>query len=122
MGIRTELIVNPPMPHCLLCTICKDLLEDPAEVSGCEHIYCRKCIEDWLVKNDTCPMDRQKTSKVSLKNMKTEVSDLKENLLGKEKDIQSLKDKEEKLQLELSGLKKALGAGLGMIRDVAAIE
>ena len=38
-----------------VCTVCLDVSEDPIVVNDCEHIFCRRCIEnDGLVKCPTC--------------------------------------------------------------------
>ena len=37
------------------CTVCLDVAEDPVVVTGCEHIFCRKCVEkEEMVKCPTC--------------------------------------------------------------------
>lgn len=41
----------------LLCSICSEVLEE-AITTDCEHLFCRKCITDWLSVNRTCPIDR----------------------------------------------------------------
>eukprot|EP00440_Ansanella_granifera_P034380 gb/GFBE01037298.1/.p1 GENE.gb/GFBE01037298.1/~~gb/GFBE01037298.1/.p1 ORF type:complete len:337 (+),score=67.85 gb/GFBE01037298.1/:1-1011(+) len=41
-----------PIPHGLLCCICRELFQDPvATVDG--HSYCRKCIKQWFDMHDT---------------------------------------------------------------------
>lgn len=41
----------------LICSICSEILEDPL-TTECEHLFCRRCIADWLRDNRTCPIDR----------------------------------------------------------------
>ena len=37
------------------CTVCLDVAEDPVVVTGCEHIFCRKCVEkEGMAKCPTC--------------------------------------------------------------------
>ncbi|KFV07198.1 E3 ubiquitin-protein ligase NRDP1, partial [Pterocles gutturalis] len=48
----------------LLCSICRDVLEDPLQ-APCEHAFCTACIHEWLVHHSNCPEDRQ-TIDVSL--------------------------------------------------------
>ncbi|XP_017037313.1 E3 ubiquitin-protein ligase NRDP1 [Drosophila kikkawai] len=42
----------------LVCPICSDVLEDPVQSSGCEHAFCRACIEKWMLEKQICPVDR----------------------------------------------------------------
>ena len=46
--------------HVVLCSgsICGGVLEDPLQAPTCEHIFCRACIEEWLSRSSTCPIDR----------------------------------------------------------------
>ena len=37
------------------CTICKLVVEDPKECTDCNKLTCKKCINQWKLKNDTCP-------------------------------------------------------------------
>jgi hypothetical protein len=40
------------------CSICYEELTDPQQ-TPCGHIYCKSCIDSWLVSHSTCPMDRR---------------------------------------------------------------
>lgn len=63
MGFPVELFVDQPVDEELMCSICEDVIQDPAMVdSGCEHVFCRSCINDWNAKlpdKNTCPLDRK---------------------------------------------------------------
>ena len=39
----------------LSCSICMCLLNNPRMCTGCETPFCKKCIEDWKSKNNSCP-------------------------------------------------------------------
>lgn len=39
-------------------SICRGVLEDPIQAPTCEHTFCRVCIEEWLSRSSTCPIDR----------------------------------------------------------------
>lgn len=41
-----------------LCPICLNVLEDPMQLKRCEHMFCRYCIEQWIYKSLSCPVDR----------------------------------------------------------------
>ncbi|CAF1247721.1 unnamed protein product [Rotaria sp. Silwood1] len=42
----------------LICSICRGVLQDPLQIPSCEHIFCRRCIEEWLSQTQICPVDR----------------------------------------------------------------
>lgn len=42
----------------LICSICGGVLQDPIQIPTCEHAFCQTCIEVWLSKTQTCPVDR----------------------------------------------------------------
>lgn len=50
----------------LKCPICCGVLEDPLQGTGCEHVYCRKCIIEWMNNSETCPVDRNQLKKSQL--------------------------------------------------------
>ncbi|KAL3859817.1 hypothetical protein ACJMK2_010010 [Sinanodonta woodiana] len=60
MGYDVDRFMSPVNDD-LLCSICKDVLEEPVQ-APCEHAFCRQCIEGWLVHETTCPEDRQPLS------------------------------------------------------------
>ena len=43
----------------LKCAICCGVFEDPLQAADCEHIFCSKCIHEWLRTSSTCPVDRK---------------------------------------------------------------
>ncbi|XP_044732704.1 E3 ubiquitin-protein ligase NRDP1 [Chrysoperla carnea] len=43
----------------LICPICSGVLEDPLQAPVCEHAFCRVCIQEWISRQPTCPVDRQ---------------------------------------------------------------
>lgn len=51
----------------LLCPICSGVLEDPVQAPQCEHAFCSSCINEWLSRQQTCPIDRQLILPVQLK-------------------------------------------------------
>uniref|UniRef100_A0A8C9WCD0 RING finger protein 151-like n=1 Tax=Scleropages formosus TaxID=113540 RepID=A0A8C9WCD0_SCLFO len=56
-GYDTELFVDTP-DHDLICTICQGVLRCPVRVA-CHHIFCKKCILQWLRRQETCPCCRK---------------------------------------------------------------
>jgi len=43
----------------LLCVICHNLVDNPVQHAECETLFCKDCIEDWLTRDNTCPVDRK---------------------------------------------------------------
>ena len=50
----------------LKCQICLDLLEN-AYATPCQHVFCRKCIDQSLNRSDVCPMCKQQVKTRSLR-------------------------------------------------------
>ncbi|CAF0719240.1 unnamed protein product [Adineta ricciae] len=42
----------------LTCAICGGVLQDPLHAPTCEHAFCQVCINEWLSRVQTCPIDR----------------------------------------------------------------
>ena len=49
------------------CYICFEYYRNPIILRECQHVFCQHCIEEWLDKENTCPVCRQ-TVKSTLKN------------------------------------------------------
>lgn len=70
MGIPIERFsesVQDSVQH-IICTFCLDVAEDPGLVNGCEHIFCRSCLEGQDVsKCPTCqePLKDSKWSAIN---------------------------------------------------------
>ncbi|XP_030630973.1 LOW QUALITY PROTEIN: RING finger protein 151 [Chanos chanos] len=56
-GYEVDLFVDPP-DHDLICIICRGVLQCPVRVA-CHHIFCKKCILQWLKRQETCPCCRK---------------------------------------------------------------
>jgi hypothetical protein len=41
------------------CSICLDLILNPATISNCKHEFCLPCLRSWVSKASTCPMCRE---------------------------------------------------------------
>ena len=39
----------------IICEICQGILLNPKQCESCESIFCEKCINNWLSKNNSCP-------------------------------------------------------------------
>ncbi|EDX10611.1 GD14579 [Drosophila simulans] len=51
----------------LTCPICSGVLEDPLQAVMCEHAFCRGCINEWLTRQPTCPVDRNALTTANLR-------------------------------------------------------
>ncbi|XP_017029398.1 E3 ubiquitin-protein ligase NRDP1-like [Drosophila kikkawai] len=78
MGFDIVLIVGH-VDEELLCPICADVLEEPVQSVGCEHAFCRQCIDRWMRLKQICPVDRSNLQPENLVN----VSRLMRNMLAR---------------------------------------
>ena len=54
------------------CTICFDevSLKTEAHIDGCDHIYCKDCIEKWVAEvENSCPQCKAKVNKIITKDI-----------------------------------------------------
>ena len=42
-----------------LCGICQDVLNNPMATKCCRQSFCKDCIDEWLLRHNTCPTDRK---------------------------------------------------------------
>nr|XP_022326008.1 E3 ubiquitin-protein ligase NRDP1-like isoform X2 [Crassostrea virginica]XP_022326009.1 E3 ubiquitin-protein ligase NRDP1-like isoform X2 [Crassostrea virginica] len=63
-----------------ICPICQGVLENPQQVSECEHAFCKACIDEWLKRQPTCPVDRKRISPKDLKPVPRILTNLLSNL------------------------------------------
>ncbi|XP_036427737.1 RING finger protein 151 [Colossoma macropomum] len=59
-GYEVELFVDTP-DHDLICIICRGVLRCPVRVA-CNHIFCKRCILQWMRRQETCPCCRKPIS------------------------------------------------------------
>ncbi|CAG0888707.1 unnamed protein product [Cyprideis torosa] len=53
----TELFLDP-VYNDFICSICLNVLYNPMETFECNHLFCGRCIQDWVKKQPTCPIER----------------------------------------------------------------
>lgn len=51
----------------LICPICTSVLEDPLQATPCEHAFCKNCIQLWMQRQPTCPVDRTALTEQNLR-------------------------------------------------------
>ncbi|XP_066545262.1 RING finger protein 151 [Amia ocellicauda] len=56
-GYDVELFAEAP-DYDLICTICRGVLRCPVRVA-CNHVFCKRCILQWLKRQETCPCCRK---------------------------------------------------------------
>jgi hypothetical protein len=61
-GYPCSMFTTPPVND-LKCSICLEVLRDPVQVCGQQHVYCRGCISKWKATNSRCPECRAPFSK-----------------------------------------------------------
>ena len=42
-----------------VCGICQDVLNNPMATKCCRQSFCKDCIDEWLLRHNTCPTDRK---------------------------------------------------------------
>jgi hypothetical protein len=85
MGIDSELFCEE-VNEDLRCSICLEVFDQPLQISTCKHIFCANCIHQWINKCDekpTCPHDRRKISRNSLKSAPKHVKKQIDHLIVK---------------------------------------
>ncbi|XP_072299961.1 RING finger protein 151 [Eucyclogobius newberryi] len=55
-GYDVDMFVDPP-DYDLICIICQGVFRCPVR-AACHHIFCKKCISQWLKRQETCPCCR----------------------------------------------------------------
>jgi len=66
MGIDTDLAIDRLNDE-LVCSICRDIVEDPVVIRRCEHHFCGNCIRPWIQANSTCAKDGAPTEEAGLR-------------------------------------------------------
>jgi hypothetical protein len=75
-GIPIE-IFKSEIPESLKCAICMNVVDPPVKTK-CSHIFCKKCIYEWVSVNPTCPVDR---TPLSIKEV-IQIDDFVKRLIG----------------------------------------
>jgi len=65
MGIDTGLAIDELRAD-FVCTICHDIVQNPVEISSCEHHFCDGCVRPWIQANSDCPIDRRPVEEAGL--------------------------------------------------------
>uniref|UniRef100_A0A2K5D8I1 Ring finger protein 151 n=1 Tax=Aotus nancymaae TaxID=37293 RepID=A0A2K5D8I1_AOTNA len=60
-GYDLNLFVSPP-DSSFLCSVCHGVLKKPVKLP-CSHIFCKKCILQWLTRQKTCPCCRKQVKR-----------------------------------------------------------
>ena len=56
-----------PVDDELKCPICCCVLQEAVQAPECEHTFCQECIQEWLSRQTSCPVDRQPLTRGGLK-------------------------------------------------------
>lgn len=56
---------NVEIPEEMKCGICFEVMAVPTALAPCMHTFCKKCIDQWTTRADTCPFCK---TKVQMKN------------------------------------------------------
>src|SRR5258705_13878407 len=55
------------VPEEFICSICCNVFLKPVQKLLCEHMFCEECINSWLEREQTCPIDRERMMVAELK-------------------------------------------------------
>lgn len=58
-----------PVENCCIC-MCKVDMDDLAGINGCEHQFCFGCIEKWAERENSCPLCKNRFTKIDRVNKK----------------------------------------------------
>ena len=39
----------------IICSICNNIFTDPVMCMNCQNVFCKKCTQNWSIKNKNCP-------------------------------------------------------------------
>lgn len=62
-----------------ICSICMDSIKNPVLETNCQNIFCGKCLLEWMVKHETCPLCRKIIYNVDLIHIQQENTNNKSN-------------------------------------------
>lgn len=79
MGVDIKRFTNQPVDSSFLCPICNDVYVDPIQCPE-EHIYCEKCIKQWLSRKSSCPLDQKGLAVNDLKSVPRVFKNMLDNL------------------------------------------
>jgi len=48
MGYNINRFKNQDINEEFICSICRDVLENPFVIDPCDHIFCSQCINQWI--------------------------------------------------------------------------
>ncbi len=59
VDIRNEQRVGDAFENDYICLVCTNVVWKPKSCAKCEKMFCTKCLDDWLARNQTCPNCRK---------------------------------------------------------------
>lgn len=62
------------------CIICSDIVINPKMCSTCNHIFCKKCIDEWLKTNKFCPFKCSEKEDMIFAKIPESIKTMYENL------------------------------------------
>ena len=66
------------LPEELTCSICMKVLRQPHMINCCEQTFCKECLDEWCMKNSSCPHCRSTDfSTIFRKQINRKVGELK---------------------------------------------
>jgi hypothetical protein len=57
MGYDIERFIKLSINQEFICDICQGILEEPLMIRDCKHLFCCKCIHEYIKEIGVCPKD-----------------------------------------------------------------
>eukprot|EP00540_Astrosyne_radiata_P007047 CAMPEP_0116851826 /NCGR_PEP_ID=MMETSP0418-20121206/16948_1 /TAXON_ID=1158023 /ORGANISM="Astrosyne radiata, Strain 13vi08-1A" /LENGTH=469 /DNA_ID=CAMNT_0004483911 /DNA_START=565 /DNA_END=1974 /DNA_ORIENTATION=+ len=106
--VRAGLKTDPDVDEsgtCCIC-MCEPEIDDVATINGCEHQFCFGCIEKWADRENTCPLCKNRFSKID------RVHKAKRQK-GDPQNTKKVKNRDQRADLNPGNTLEGLLAGLG---------
>jgi len=58
------MIVNDSNEEIIKCAICLETIKIKSKNDGCEHIFCKSCILNWIVRSSSCPLCKSEIGQI----------------------------------------------------------
>jgi len=80
IGLSSDRFVDEDVDH-FLCIICSDMVLNPKMCQKCQHIFCSKCIDEWVKSNKFCPFKCSNKEEMKFIKLPCSVAKMYESLL-----------------------------------------
>ena len=61
----------------ITCSICSSIIQNPVQCNKCQNFFCKKCLDNWLIKGTLCPFKCQENEYIPSRVCKNLISQIK---------------------------------------------